>query len=106
MQLKQRYIPLLLSLRDQLKNTGVKVFELAPPATETELLADFYEEDIKGISTMIVQAMVADFLKGFSKNKFEICPGQSSQMKFLSRYFPGFILKQMSKTVDRMHANS
>ena len=94
-----------LSLRAQLKNTDVKVFELAPPATETELLADFNEEDMKGISTMSVQAMVADFLKGFSKNKYEICPGQSSQMKFMSRYFPGFLLNQMSKTVDRMHAN-
>ena len=94
-----------LSLRAQLKNTDVKVFELAPPATETELLADFNEEDMEGISTMTVQAMVADFLKGFSKNKYEICPGQSSQMKFMSRFFPGFILKQMSKTVDRMHMN-
>lgn len=94
-----------LSLRAQLKNTNVKVFELAPPATATELLADFNEEDMKGISTMTVQAMVADFLKGFSKNKYEICPGQSSQMRFMSRYAPGFLLKQMSKTVDRMHAN-
>jgi len=95
-----------LSLRGQLKNTDVKVFELAPPATETEMLADFNEEDMEGISTMTVKAMVADFLKGFSKNKFEICPGQSSQMKLMSRYFHGFILKQMSKTIDRMHANS
>ena len=94
-----------LSLRSQLKNTDVKVFELAPPATETELLADFNEEDMKGISTMTVQAMVADFLKGFSKDKYEICPWQSSQMKFMSRYLPGFLLKQMSKTVDRMHAS-
>ncbi len=94
-----------LSLREQLRNTSVKVFELAPPATETELLADANEEDMKGISTMKVQAMVADFLKGFSKDKYEICPGQSSQLKFMSRYFPGFILKQMSKTVDRMHAS-
>lgn len=93
-----------LSLREQLRNTTIKVFELAPPATETELLADFNEEDMKGISAMSVQAMVADFLKGFSKDKYEICPGQSSQMKFMSRYFPGFILKQLSKTVDRMHA--
>ena len=93
------------SLRVQLKNTKVKVFELAPPATETELLSDFNEEDMKGISTMTVQAMVADFINGFSKDKFEICPGQSSQLKFMGRFFPAFILKQMSKPVDRMHAN-
>jgi len=94
-----------LSLREQLRNTSVKVFELAPPATETELLAGAIEEDMKGTTIMKVQAMVADFLKGFSKDKFEICPGQSSQLKFMSRYFPGFILKQMSKTVDRMHSS-
>lgn len=94
------------SLREQLRNTTIKVFELAPPATETELLDDFNEEDMKGITTMTVQAMVADFMKNFAKDKFEICPGQASQMRFMSRYFPGFILKQMSKTVDRMHATA
>ncbi len=94
-----------LSLREQLKNTNTKVFELAPPATKTELLADFDEEDMKGITAMTVQDMVADFIKSFSNNKYEICPGQSSQLRFMSRYFPSFILKQMSKTVDRMHAS-
>src|ERR1700682_6077654 len=39
------------SLRVQLKNTKVKVFELAPPATQTELLGDFNSEDMKGVST-------------------------------------------------------
>src|SRR6266496_4277663 len=93
-----------ISLRQQLKNTDVKVFELAPPATETELLASFNEEDRKGVSTMSVQAMVASFLKGFSNDKFEICPGQSSQLRFMSRFFPSFILKQLSKPVTRMLA--
>lgn len=92
-----------ISLREQLRNTNIKVFELAPPATETELLADFNKEDMKGISSMSVQDMVANFLQGFSKNRLEICPGQASQLKFMSRFFPKFILKQLSKTVDRMH---
>jgi uncharacterized oxidoreductase len=93
-----------LSLREQLRNTDVKVFELAPPATETELIAVFSEEDKKGVSLMSVQAMVASFFKGFSNDKFEICPGQSSQLRFMSRFFPGFILKQLSKSVTRMHS--
>lgn len=94
------------SLREQLRNTSIKVFELAPPATKTELLADFDEEDMKGITAMSVQDLVANFMKNFANDKFEICPGQASQMRFMSRYFPGFILKQMSKTVDRMHATA
>src|ERR1700730_15188631 len=59
-----------LSLREQLRNTDVKVFELAPPATETELLTAFNEEDFKGVPVMPVQAMVARFLNGFSNDKF------------------------------------
>lgn len=94
-----------LSLRAQYKNTGVKVFELAPPATETELIAGFSEEDMEGTSPMSVEALVAAFLKGLSKDKYEICPGQASQLKFMSRFFPKFILKQLSKPVDRMHAS-
>ncbi|MDF1697316.1 MAG: SDR family NAD(P)-dependent oxidoreductase [Saprospiraceae bacterium] len=94
-----------LSLRAQYKNTDVKVFELAPPATKTELISSFNEEDMKGTTLMTVESLVADFMKGLSKNKFEICPGQSSQLKFMSRFFPGFILKQLSKPVDRMHKN-
>src|SRR6202158_5938920 len=38
------------SLRVQLKNTKVKVFELAPPTTQTELLGAFDVEDMKGVS--------------------------------------------------------
>src|SRR5438309_9111915 len=40
------------SLRVQLKHTKVKVFELAPPATQTELLGAFNPEDMKGVSIM------------------------------------------------------
>lgn len=92
-----------LSLREQLRNTTVKVFELAPPATQTELLAGFNEEDMKGTTVMPVKTLVAEFLKGFAAGKPEICPGQASQLKFMSRFFPGFILKQLGKTVDKMH---
>ena len=51
-----------------------------------------------------VEKMVAAFFKGLSIDKYEIRPGQSNQLKFMSRFFPNFILKQMSKTVDAMHA--
>lgn len=93
-----------LSLRAQLKNTSVKVFELAPPLTGTDMIDAFDEEDMKGIAIMPVAEMVADFLKGLSKDEYEIRPGLANQLKFMSRFFPKFILKQMSKSVDRMHA--
>lgn len=91
-----------LSLRVQLKNTNVKVFELAPPATATELLGSFDSEDMKGISIMPVDKMVTAAVRGMTNDVFEIRPGQSAQLNFMSRVAPGFILKQMSRPVDRM----
>jgi uncharacterized oxidoreductase len=91
-----------LSLRVQLKNTKVKVFELAPPATQTELLGDFSEEDRQGISIMKVEDMVKVAVNGMMNDRFEIRPGQSNQLKLMSRIAPDFILKQMSRSVDPM----
>jgi len=93
-----------LSLREQLRNTSLKVFELAPPATQTDILGHFSDEDMKGTSIMSIEDMVADFLKKFSTDEYEIRPGQSNQLKFMSRFFPNFILKQLSKNIDIMHA--
>lgn len=90
------------SLRVQLKNTKVKVFELAPPATKTELLGDFPETDIRGVSIMKVEDMVKIALKGFENDQLEIRPGQSNQLKIMSRLAPEFILRQMSRPIDRM----
>lgn len=91
-----------LSLRVQLKNTKVKVFELAPPATQTELLGEFDPADMKGISIMKVEKMVEEALHGMKVNQLEIRPGQSNQLKLMSRMAPQFILNQMSKSIDRM----
>ena len=90
------------SLRVQLKNTKVKVFELAPPVTQTELLGAFNPEDMKGISIMKVEDMVKVAVKGMQTDRLEIRPGQANQLKMMSRLAPGFILKQMSRSVDRM----
>jgi uncharacterized oxidoreductase len=90
------------SLRVQLKSTKVKVFDLAPPATQTELLGDFNVEDMKGVTIMNVEDMVKVAVKGMQTDRFEIRPGQANQLKIMSRVAPGFILKQMSRSVDRM----
>src|SRR5258708_21957397 len=90
------------SLRVKLKNTKVKVCDLAPPATQTEILGDFSSEDMKGASIMKVEDMVQVAVKGMQTNRFEIRPGQANQLKIMKRLAPGFILKQMSRSVDRM----
>ena len=90
------------SLRVQLKNTKVKVFELAPPATQTELLGSFSSEDLKGTSVMTAEEMIRVAVKGMQTDRLEIRPGQANQLKIMNRVAPGFILKQMSKSVDDM----
>ncbi len=93
------------SLRVQLKNTKVQVFELAPPATETELLADtMTAEDRKGVTVMPTEQLVAATIKGLANDELEIRPGQANALRMMSRLAPGFILAQLSKPVDRMLA--
>jgi len=91
-----------LSLRAQLKNTKIKVFELAPPATQTDLLGPSFSEDMKGVPVMKVEDMVAVAVKGMEADRLEIRPGQSNQLKMMNRIAPEFILKMLSKPVDRM----
>jgi uncharacterized oxidoreductase len=94
-----------LSLRVQLKNTRIQVFELAPPATRTPLLTgDFTADDMKDAQVMEVVEMVRDAIHGLKKDQLEIRPGQSNALKMLSRIAPQFILNQLSKAADRMLA--
>jgi uncharacterized oxidoreductase len=90
------------SLRVQLKNTNIKVFELAPPLTQTSLVDAFDADDMKGISAMDVVKMVMHAIKGIEKDRLEIRPGQSNILKAMSRVAPQFILNQLSKPVDNM----
>ena len=53
---------------------------------------------------MTVQDMVKAAVKGMQADQFEIRPGQSNQLKIMSRLAPQFILDQMSKPVNRMLA--
>jgi uncharacterized oxidoreductase len=65
-------------------------------------MGGFDVEDMKGASTMKVEDMVKVAVKGMQTNRFEIRPGQANQLKMMSRVAPEFILKQMSRSVDRM----
>lgn len=95
------------SLRVQLKNTNIKVFELAPPATATPLFkGDFSQEDLGGVKTMDVQVLAAHAIEGFKKDAYEICPGASNALKVMSRLAPGFIGKQLAKSADAMLAQT
>ena len=91
------------SLRVQLKNTKVQVFELAPPATATELLTSTSNaEDMKGVTVMKTDDLIAATVRGLLRDELEIRPGQSNQLRMMNRLAPDFILAQLSRPVDRM----
>lgn len=95
------------SLRIQLKNTNITVFELAPPATETPLFSgDFSNDDLGGVKTMPVETLVKLALAGIEKGTPEIRPGPSNALMIMSRVAPNFIFKQLNRTVDKMLAES
>ena len=91
------------SLRVQLKNTNIKVFELAPPVVDTPL-SQAFAEDLKGTPLMSVTKLVDEAMKGLEKDRLEIRVGFANVLSIMSRLAPGFILKQLSKPVDRMLA--
>ncbi len=81
------------SLRVQLEPTGVKVFELAPPATAgTEFNADAADHDLNPSFMMDLSKMVRVALRGLAKDKREILPGASPMLRLMGRVAPSYTL--------------
>ena len=66
-----------LSLRHQLKDTSVKVFEIIPPSVDTELGHHNREDKSQSHGGMPVAEFVAAALKGMEKDEYEIAVGQA-----------------------------
>jgi uncharacterized oxidoreductase len=97
------------ALRVQLTKTNIKVFELAPPGTETPLLrGEFDETDLGGVTGMDVTKLATLAIKGMKGDVLEIRPGLSNVLKLLSRISPALALTMLAKanaaSLDRMHA--
>ncbi|MBV7329027.1 SDR family NAD(P)-dependent oxidoreductase [Chloroflexi bacterium TSY] len=82
------------SLRKQLSNTNVAVFELMPPVVDTEM-ADV--EVTEGLPKMAPAKLARQFMKGFLRNKFEMTPGLLGTLKPMSRIAPGFTFKMLNR---------
>ena len=86
------------SLRVQLKNTNIKVFELIAPGAKTPLNDKFSGMD--GFDPKVLMApdkLIDAAIKGLQNDKFEIYPGIARVLLIMSRLAPGFMLKQLSK---------
>jgi uncharacterized oxidoreductase len=86
------------SLRVQLKQTNVRVFELIAPAASTPMNDKFLAVDgFDAGSMMAPEMIVAAALHGMKKDQPEIYPGIAQILKLMSRIAPSFLLKQTSK---------
>ena len=82
-------------MRQQLKDLGVEVIELMPPAVRTDLTADLPDDgDFKIITT---EQLIKETFKGLRSGREEIRPGQANQLHWMSRIAPAFINAQLAK---------
>jgi uncharacterized oxidoreductase len=85
-----------ISLRHQLRETPVRVFEAIPPTTDTELDASFAgnrQQAYRGSSPQEVAAAIIDGLK---EDKQEIVIGQAQGLRKAAMEDPQLIFKQLN----------
>jgi uncharacterized oxidoreductase len=85
------------ALRVQLADSGVQVFELAPPPVETRLMRAEFEAELKGSRGMTVELLARRAIAGIERDNDEIRPGLANMLKAMSRIAPEFIFRQMAR---------
>jgi uncharacterized oxidoreductase len=88
---------LSLSLRYQLRDTSVKVFEIIPPMVDTELDND--EREMRGQTERGIQpsTVALETLKAIEEDKYEYAIGQAENLRLGSRNAPEQIFNSMNK---------
>ena len=88
------------SLRVQLKNTGIKVFEVVAPGAKTPL-NDKFEGDVDSKMLMEPDKLITAVLKAMANDKREIYPGIAVAIRIMSRLAPAFLSNQMAKIAEK-----
>lgn len=83
-------------LRLELNNTTIKVFEIAPPSTNTPMLNSFAEYN-KNNKLMSTDELIQKSIRGIQKNNYEIKPGGAGFLYWLGRLAPGMALKMVNR---------
>lgn len=94
------------SLRVQLKNTSIKVFELVAPASSTPL-SDKFKNDEGYNPKMIMppDKLIDVAIKALQNDKLEIYPGLARVLLVMSRLAPKVIFNQMAKLANTTFVN-
>ena len=72
---------LTLSLRHQLKDTSVKVFEIIPPSVDTELEHDRREDKTQSHGGLPITDFIAEAMEAIKNDVFEAPIGQSKGLR-------------------------
>ncbi|HEY8898540.1 MAG TPA: SDR family NAD(P)-dependent oxidoreductase [Niastella sp.] len=86
------------SLRVQLKNTNIKVFELVAPGSRTPLNVKFMGVDNFDPKMLMAPGkLIEEAIRGMQKDKYEIYPGLMKVVRFVARLAPQYMLSYASK---------
>lgn len=85
-----------ISLRHQLRNTSVRVFEAAPPTTDTELDQSFAGEQEQAYRGISPQEVAAAIIEGIKADKEEIIVGEAQGLYQAALRDPQAIFKQLN----------
>lgn len=80
------------TLRVQLRGTSVRVFELAPPGTKTELQKDFPPGVVHERAQMDVRQLAAAAVRGIERGREEIRPGFAQLLHVMHRLVPSMTI--------------
>ena len=83
------------SLRIQLKDTNIKVFEIAPSVTKTQMIDSFSEKEQKNMKIMTTKTLVNKSIKEINKGTQNIGVGETNALKMINRISPSFALKML-----------
>jgi uncharacterized oxidoreductase len=85
-----------ISLRHQLRDTSVRVFEAAPPTTDTELDASFAGEQEQAYRGISPQEVAAGIIEGMRADKEEILVGEAQGLYQAALRDPEAIFRQLN----------
>jgi uncharacterized oxidoreductase len=85
-----------ISLRHQLRDTSVRVFEAAPPTTDTELDASFAGEEEQAYRGISPQEVAAAIIEGMKGDREEIIVGEAQGLYQAALRDPEAIFRQLN----------
>ena len=89
------------SLRYQLRNDSLKVFEVAPPLVDTELDNGARQQRGQTTKGLKPEVVAKETIKGIQKERFDIAVRQVKILKIVSRIIPSKIFKILNGKVKR-----